>query len=113
MLQKSNQESKTAKIRGTISKEDIFMPNLRKIMTVLEQKMARNSEQIDKQTMIIKSKLRAKAEKQHILRYLKEKKKLEKQNQEFLDKLHNMESIVDTYRNTQDNLQMIDVLEVR
>ena len=89
------------------------MPNLRKILSVLEQKMARNSELIDKQTMIIKSKLRAKAEKQYILRYLKEKKKLEKQNHEFLDKIHNIESIVDTYRNTQDNLQMIDVLEVK
>ena len=88
------------------------MPNLRKILSALEQKMTRNSELIDKQTMIIKSKLRAKAEKQHILRYLKEKKKFEKQNQEFLDRIHNIESIVDTYRNTQDNLQMIDVLEV-
>merc|ERR1712147_606696 len=44
-------------------------------------------------------------------RYLKEKKRLEQQHNDWLNKLHNLESIIDTYRTTQDNAQMVDVLQ--
>ena len=108
----NDQDSKSIKISGKITPEDVFLPNLRKIMSILEKKIARNNEQIDKLTQVIKSKLRHKEDKNHILRFLKDKKKLEKQNDDFFAKIQNMEAILDTYRNTQENMQMVEILEV-
>ena len=109
----NDQDSKSIKINGKITKEDVFLPNLRKIISILEKKIARNNEQIDKLTQIIKSKLRHKEDKNHILRFLKDKKKLEKQNDDFFAKIQNMEAILDTYRSTQENMQMVEILEVK
>ena len=108
----NDQDSETIKINGKFTPEDVFLPNLRKIMSILEKKIARNNEQSERLTQIIKSKLRHKEDKNHILRFLRDKKKHEKQNDDFFAKIQNMEAILDTYRNTQENMQMVEVLEV-
>jgi len=107
----TDDKAKVAKIKGTLKSEDICMPNLRRVIGIVEQRIERNTEQIVKTLTIIRSKLRAKQDKQQVMRYLKDKKKLEQQNNDWIIKLHNLESIIDTYRTTQDNAQMVNVLQ--
>jgi len=96
---------------GKISANDMVWPKIRFMLKQLKEKTDKLETNIKNEEILIRSKIRNKADRKILLQLMKRKKKLEKTRDDLFEKEINLQDVLDNYRQALENRTLYNTLK--